>query len=323
MRKVLLLVLFSMIWTTGFSQNLSFKFGTPFKRASLDVRWNGATNTLPAQASIYHLLPRRFSPIVIAYVMAPGSFTEKDLVHSNANEMLFKKPDNLTTLWISFRLGAIEYASAIPYGPTNLARDVPEMNQLPQLTTNFLETIGISMADLEKRPDGSPNIGFSEPFTEYFVNHTFITNIAYRAVNFGRAVDGARFIGNGAGGNCEVQFGEHGKVSRIWLSWRNLEREKAYPVATPATLIKWIRAGKAVQNMIPMNVGSIDWKTVRSVTVHEAKLCYYAGDPFTPTDWLMPFAALWTTVDTDNGKIDVEIDCPVIDQSQAAQGKSK
>ena len=85
-------------------------------------------------------------------------------------------------------------------------------------------------------------------------------------------------------------------------------------MAKPATLIKWIREGKAVHGMVRMDGEPINWKTAKSLTINQAELCYYAGDPFSPSDWLMPFAALWTSVDTGHGSVDVEIDCPVIDE---------
>ena len=82
-------------------------------------------------------------------------------------------------------------------------------------------------------------------------------------------------------------------------------------------MVKSIREGKAIQGMIPDNVGGIDWGTVKSVTIKEAKPLYYAGeDRFSPSDWLRPYAALWTTVDTGHGNIDVEIDCPIIDETK-------
>jgi hypothetical protein len=314
MKKIILLVLLQATWTTGFAQNLSFKFGIAFKRPDLDVRWNVPTNLLPSNVWVYHLLPRKFSPTVLSNLMALGPFTGKEVIRSNANEILFKKTDNLTTLWVSWRLGAIEYEPANPFGPTNLARDVPEEAQVPQLTTNFLKEIGIDVSEIEKKADGAPDFHVWSPLTMYPVNRVVITNIGFRAVNFRRSVDGATFVGNGAGGNCEIQFGEHGKPSKIRLSWRNLERQNAFPVAKPATLIKWIREGKAVQGMVRMDGEPINCKTAKSLTINQAELCYYAGDPFSPSDWLMPFAALWTSVDTGHGSVDVEIDCPVIDE---------
>jgi len=61
-----------------------------------------------------------------------------------------------------------------------------------------------------------------------------------------------------------------------------------------------------------VNVEPVNWKTVKSLTIKSTRLCSYAGGPFDPSNWLMPFVALWTTVDREHRTIDVEIDCPII-----------
>jgi hypothetical protein len=65
-----------------------------------------------------------------------------------------------------------------------------------------------------------------------------------------------------------------------------------------------------------MDAEPIDWKTVKGITITSVKLCYYGGNTDNPSDWLMPFVALWATVDSGHGTIDVEIDCPIIDESR-------
>jgi hypothetical protein len=311
-KAVFLLIL--LICVTGLSQTLSLKFGTPFRRTDLDVRWKAPSNSLPKEVWVYRLLPRQFPPVAMSNLTALGPFTRDDLVYSNASEMLFKKQsDELTSLLISSRLGAIRLQKRNPYGPTNLATHIPKATELPMLTSNFLAEIGIDVSEVERRADGQPDFHIWEPSTEYFVNHAFITNTEFRAVNFRRSVDGATWVGNGSGGNCEIHFGEYGKPSGIKLSWRNLEHSKRYPVAPPATIVKWIQSGRAVQGMTRMDAEPIDWKTVRSLDVTKAELSYYAGDPFSPSDWLMPFVALWTSVDTGHSTVEVEIHCPVIE----------
>jgi hypothetical protein len=317
MKPVLLLFLLGAGCATGFAQTLSFKFGTPFKRADLDVRWHAPSNSLPKEAMVYRLRPRQFSASTISNLMALGPFTQSDLVYSNANEMLFKKKsDELTSLLVSTRHGAIRLQKSNPYGPTNLATHIPPPSELPALTSSFLREVGIDIADVEKRPDGKPDFHYWEPSTEYFINHQFLTNTEFRAVSFRRCVDGASWVGNGSGGNCEINFGAYGKPSGIRLSWRPLESYKRYPTADPTAIIKWIRNGRAVQGVTRMDAEIINWKTVKSLTVTKADLCYYAGDPFNPSDWLIPFVALWTTVDTGHSTMDVEIDCPIVDKAQ-------
>lgn len=316
MHKGILVLLAELICATGLSQQLSFKFGTPFRRTDLNVRWNVTSNNLPPQVWVYHLLPHPFPSALVSNLVALGGFTSKQMVRSNAHEITFQGPGS-SCLGISSHLGAIEYRPKLPrYNATNLANRVPKTGELPALATNFLKELGINVGDIEKRADGSPEFHFGEPFTVYALNRTFVTNVAYRSVGFRRAVDGAPIVGTGVGGDGHIEFGEYGKPSKIILSWRNLERHKVYQTASPHTLIEWIKQGKAVQGRVRMDAPPIDWKTVKNVTITAAKLCYYGGGPFDPSDWLMPFAALWTTVDTGHGTIEVELDCPVIDEDK-------
>ena len=308
-----------MVWMVGFSQSLSLnKLGDPFQRTNLEVRWDAPTNVLPRTVWIYHLLPRTFPSEAIANLVAIGGFTEKDITKSNADEVVYKSAGKHPVEQLAVSHSGIEYLHTIKeaqFGPTNLAEGVPEMSQMPELTTNFLAKLGISLSDIEKTTNSAPNFHFWEPLTKYFVNHTFITNIEFRAVGFRRAIDGAAFLSSGTGGDGEIEFGEHGKIIKIDISWRNLDRFKSYPAATPETIAKWIREGKAVQGPVPDDSGGIDWPTVKNLTVKKAQLSYYAGDRFAPSDWLMPLVSLWTTVDTGHGNVDVEIDCPIVDES--------
>jgi len=313
-KKLTILLLLS-IWTAGFSQTLSFRFGTPFRRNDLDVRWNAPSNAIPARVWVYRVLPNTFSPKVVDYLVSLGPFTDADRKPAKANGMLFVKPALLPNLFISFDLGQIRYQTADrPFA--NLAVHVPPKTELPELASRFFQTVGIKPSDIVAKSDGTPDLHFSEPSTEHYVHDTVITNVEYRATDFRRAVDGAPWVGAETGGDGQVQFGDYGVPRRIWLSWRNLKRHKRFSTVPPKTLIEWIRGGKAVQNMLPPDAEPIDWNSIKRLTITGAKLCYYAGGPFQPSEWLMPFVALWATVDTGHGNIGVEIDCPIIDESK-------
>lgn len=307
MKKLLIIFLTQILWVAGFSQSLPLdKMGTPFRRADLDVRWNVSTNGLSPQVWGYRILIEKPSLKIIANLTQIGSFTDKDKVKEDANELLFKSSDNSRSLEIDSH-GRILFQTEHRYGPTNLAKDVPEMNQMLKLTKNFLPKLGINISDIVKNTNGAPNFNFWEPFTEYYVDHRFITNIEFRAVSFRRALNGFDFVGN----DGEIFFGEHGHVSKISLWWPKVKRDKLYSTAKPETIIKWLQNGEAVQGRIPWDSRGIYWPTVKSVTVKKAEICYLGTD-----NYAYPIAALWTTVDTGHGKIDVEIDCPIIDESK-------
>ena len=162
MKRLVLSALLFVFWTSAFSQHLSFKFGTPFQRTDLDVRWNVITNALPSHAWTYRLRPKGFSPTVISNLMTFGSFSAKDIIVSNADEIVFKRGNN-AALSISTRLGTIGFQSYRQRGVTNLAQGVPKLGDLGRLTTNFLNQLGIDISDIEKKENGMPDFHFSEP----------------------------------------------------------------------------------------------------------------------------------------------------------------
>lgn len=315
MRTIIFLLLIQSACAGNLPKNPRFtKWGTPVPaRSDLKVIWNAPTNALPARVWIYRLLPMKFPPRVISNVMNLCSFNEKEKIEQSTNGVTFVSADKSRRLDIFFPLGTIEYQAANHYSHTNLAEDVPTEDRMPALTTNALNQIGIGISDIERASNGTPNFHFFHPLTMYYVNHSFVTNIEFRGVRFKRSVDGGSFVGLGAGGDGEIDFGEHSKIVKIDVSWQNLERYKAYGTIPPELMIKLIRRGMAVHGPVRIDLPEIDWASVKSVSIEKAKLCYYAGDP--PTDWLYPFAALWVSVDTGHGHVEMEIDCPIIGEN--------
>jgi hypothetical protein len=308
MRQNLWIIYLLVSCAAGFCESLPLtRMGTPFQCPNLEVGWNAPTNALPSDVWIYRRTPMKLSQEAIANLMTACAFTDKDKVEDSANGLVFKTAGNARHLSISFNDGRIEYESETHYGPTNLTKGVPEMSRMPELTTNFLKSIGFNLSEIEKNDTGEPNFNFSEPLTLYYLNQTAVTNIEWRAVRFRRTLDGAAFVGS----NCEIDFGENGKASKISFLWQGVERFKSCKVADTAKIISWIQNGKAVQGRIPWDSGSINWNTVKSMKVQKVKLCYQ------PTEnYVYPLLALMTTLDTGSGSIDVEIDCPIIDEAQ-------
>jgi hypothetical protein len=328
MKKIAVVILFQAVYWTGFSENPLWKNADETlipAHADVDVRWETAnvfvssnvpTNKWPSEMWIYQLAPRKFSPKVVSNLMFMCSFTKKDKVQQDTNGMTFKSSDGLRSLFISFSSGSISYNIPEPhFSPVNLAEGVPKNGEMPKLTKGFLQKMEIKLSEIQKNTNDTPRFNFWEPLTVYYPRGypkrgVSITNIAFRAVNFRRSVNGAEVIGNA--GYCELQFGEHGKISKIDFSWPDLKRYKSAPTLKPDAITRLLREGKARQGATFDNVGYIDWPSVKSVTIKQAWPCYFAGD----SNFLYPFLALWTTVDTGHGNVDVGIDCPIIDESK-------
>ena len=317
MQKSILLVFATMICGAVFAENVRFnQFGTHIPaRPDLEVRWNPPTDSLPSQIWVYHLLPRKPSAEMISYLKSLCSFTEDDRIDSSANGMMFRTPDNSRHLWIS-SAGDVYYESLIHYGLTNLIEAVPDEGQALKRVKQILPKFGISLSDIDRKDDSNePWFICFDSERLYFVKPQTITNTEFRTVRFHRAVDGISFIGLGRGGNCQIDFGDHGKITKIDMSWRNAARVKSYATLSPAEMIYSLRQGRAVQGYLSMNSRGIDWKSAKSVTVNHVWARYYAGDIDHPSDILEPFAVLDSSVETGHGPEKVEIDCPIIEET--------
>ena len=320
MKKVLLFISLQAICFVAFCQNPRWsEFGTRIPAVTnLDVRWNTPTNfgigsNVPTNAwhssmGIYKVTARHFSAERISNLMEMFSFTDRDKAEQTSDEIAFKQNQRLLT--ISFSAGSIEYEMPERrYGPTNLAKNVPGFEQLPGLVTNFLKNVSISLTEIMTGTNGAPAFNFSEPYAWFYVGDETITNVPFRAVVLSRAVEGAQVIGTS--GHCRLEFGEQAAIIKIRLSWPSLELVKSVQTLTPSAVMKMFRQGKAMQGFLPSGFADIDWFKVKSVTINQAWPCYFSGTKST----MYPFLALWANVETDHGSADIEIDCPIIEES--------
>jgi hypothetical protein len=184
------------------------------------------------------------------------------------------------------------------------------MSALPRLATDFLQKIGIRPGEITGYFEGETTFNLSEPLETYFVNHTFITNTEFRAVSFRRCVDGMPVVGGNGG---SIEFGEHGQPRAISISWQSLKRYKSFPALGMDAMMELVKSGKAFPGPLPDNAEQIDWATVKTVTIKKAWPSYFSGD----SDRLYPYMAFWTSVDTGHGNVEIEIDCPIIDEAKA------
>jgi len=234
-----------------------------------------------------------------------------------ANGVSFQASDGSRKLSISFPSGLIHYATAEPhYGPTNLAEGVPPMIEMPKLAADFLRKTGINLTEITNPFDSGRDIqsaskfNFSEPLRIYYVGNFNITNVEYRTASFWRCVDGIPVI---AGDGGQISYGAHGKIRSFTITWRKLERFQRLPLITPETAIRYVRGGKAVCGL---SLGDIDWSAVSNVTVKRASAYYYSGH----TDLLYPFLGLITKTEPSFGNVQLEIDCPIIDETKVSDG---
>jgi hypothetical protein len=313
-----LLILFGLVETACFAGSSQNPRWTDVEkripaRADLNVHWDAPREAIPSQVCVYRLIPDRLPPKIISNLAKLCSFTEQDKTAETANGVSFQAADGSRKLSISYPSGSIHYETAEPhYGPTNLAEGVPPMSQMPKLAADFLRKTGINLSDISNPFDSGRNIEsaskfhFSEPLRIYYVGNISITNVEYRTASFWRCVDRIPVI---AGDGGQISYGAHGKIRGFTITWRKLERYQRLPSVTPETAIRYLREGKAVCGL---SLNDVDWSAVGNVIIKKASPYYYAGH----TDLLYPFLGMITTTEPSFGNVQLEIDCPMIDETK-------
>ena len=309
MKKNLFIFMVVLCHTAGFAKNPPWMAGNEKIPAytNLDIRWPDAPK-FPREVWVYNLLPNTFSPEIISNAMALCSFTEKDKVAEDKNEVVFQNGNGARSLSISFASGEIQYETPEHrYGPTNLAIDVPDLKRLPLIATNLYYKLGINFSDLTGRFDTNRIQYLAPAMTLFYVGDDTITNIPYRTIMFERFVDGMPI----AHRNNRFNVGEHGAVSKIAITWPKLERVKSYRTVSPKDVIKFLRAGNAVRGPVPTNIEGIDWPSIKSLTIKKAVPSYQVDG-----SRLFPFLYLDAVVDLGGGTVEIGMGCPLIDETK-------
>jgi len=307
MKKIALVILIQIICATaGFSQ------GPPWKangeaispRPDLKINWSFPTK-FPHKVWVYELLPNDFSPKIISNVIALCNLTPKDQIQSDTNGVSFQKDND--SLSISFADGSIDYETQeIRYTSKNLAVGVPSTNELTGIAKKVLGKLHIPFSNITGG-HGTDRIGFSQPVSLFFINETTVTNIPYRTVYFRRTVDGMPINGR----FFRFNVGEHGRITKMSISWPNLKRVKSISTISPDDVVNCIRNGDAIRGPLPSNVPGIDWSTIKSITIKKATPSYQKEN-----DQLYPFLRLDVVVDTGSFKVEMGMDCPIFDENK-------
>ena len=310
MNKAIPVLLIQIIClTAGFAQSPPWKANGEkiLPRPDLDVRWENSSK-FPDRVWVYQLQPNNFSAEIISNLTALFSFNIKDLTVQRPDGMNFQSPDGARKLSISFPAANIHYE--IPesrYSPTNLAANVPTIEELPAIATNVLSRLHIRFSDITGW-QSTNSIDYSEPvMTLYYVGNLTITNIPYRSILFRRVVDGMPIVGEFYGFNV----GEQGQIIRLSITWPTLQRIKSYSAISQKEVVNLLRKGDAIRGPVPQDAGDIDWAGIKSLTIQKAVPSYQMSD-----HGLYPFLRLDALVDTGHGTVAIGMDCPIIDEAR-------
>ncbi len=269
--------------------------------ADIRIIWAVPTNVWPVDKIwTYKVVPQDFCDAVISNAMAIGSFTMKDKAHFSAEELaidknalFFKNKDESKWLTIVPAWGYIEYydqnadakmVSAVQGVPESVV-GVPDLPEATQIALKYARLLGIDVSLLARKPNTNnfdlhwivETRGWTNPRTK-----KLIKEINDFGVSFDRCIDGFPVSGFG---DFEVYFGNNAKVSRLTISWRNLQPyELRGNLISPEQVVKSIEDGQTRLPRLPEQF----MDGIKTVTITNAIPRYNRKPADEPMDFVIP-----------------------------------
>ncbi len=285
----------------------------------LAVIWAAPSNHWPATVWTYKVVPQEFAPEAISNLMALGVFTMADRTNTAGQTpfrderiLYFRNPTGTKYLGIFGSLGWIEYkdSEAVASMDDRSPATVPTEDACYQLALDWLPKLGIDRTQLA-------TAGNSEAFRNYKTvdrrgwfdkdRGTNMQEVILRGVSFIRRVDGIDFDGIGLQGGVSFKFGNDGRISKITLVWRNMERFREFSTLTADEMTAAIRSGKTKWQMPRPKPNGIKKITITGVM----PLCRGKnGDE--EQDVVEPYARIATLVDYGHTNVIANLECPIL-----------
>lgn len=313
--------IFAFLLAAGLAVSAIGRIFTNESPAGMKIIWAVPMDVWPPSYEIwtYKTIPQHFSDAVISNAMAIGSFTMKDRVKLppealaiDKNAMRFDNKDETKELVIAPKFGYIDYRNedADAGVETVIVNDkkvtvpahavgVPDLPEATRLGLKYARLLGIEASQFATKP-GSHDFdlhwivtrrGWTDQKTKKKIEETNDFG-----VSFTRCIDG---FSVSTFGDLEVYFGNNAKVSRITVSWRNLEPYKLNDnFVTPEQIVKSIADG---QTALP-RLSKWPLEQIKTLTITNATPRYSRGRKRKdePLDFVVP--ALQLDAIIDNGK---------------------
>ena len=282
-------------------------------RPTAEITW-GATNVLPRALVVYKRTPLTFSQTVISNAMSVGSFTLLNKLPSeDKTTMRFQdKRDKIEMtrfLEISATRGWVNYYDGRAEGKAS--KGVPTFEVAEKLAVDYLLRFGVNTNQIIARPWPRTQTTVTSFDKKGGRETDKSTNM--RGVFLFRQIDGIEVAGN----SFWIHFCQDAKPSMFELTWPNLEPVQHYGTATPAEIIRWLKAGRAV-NPNP------DAMTIQDKPLRITKIVprYLGKVGISQMETLHPYAQI--EVVADFGKTNQAIftlNCPIIDEGKPMLSK--
>jgi len=282
------------------------------------ISWSGVTNRLPATVWVYKVLPQTFTKETMARAMEVAGFTPLSMKTSKDKKtMQWEYRDDKDTLqrgleicpsrgFISLFNYQAEHKGSTP------SEGVPSFVRVDALALEYVKLFGGDSNQLSFHPryctDQKRSVYSKKNGPEMF------EDVTIRGCMYARQIDGISFVGKSTCGGLWIELGDHEKVKKLALLWRNFQPDKKYRVASFRQMAKFIHAGQATvpeQDFDPQGLAAAKKIVVNAIVLH------YSGVPGdTDQSVAFPFAELHTKVTLENSSsADCILYCPVLGEA--------
>ena len=293
-------------------EELGRQFSPP---ANVVIEWK-ATNVLPAQVTVYGVVGREFSSVVMSNMLALGAWKidqrtrvpgrkrvpqDKDIVH-------FGREDEPKQLSVYPPAGLIQYRdSQACASPSGRAHAVPDETEALHLARAFLKRLEIDERDLVKDTNGQPRVVRAK--TTH--GRQGIQEVISRSISFTRESDGIPFTGYNFGG-VGIAFGNEGKIASLEVVWPNLKATERLATVSPPELMSYVEHGRSASRW---GAGSDELmrgiSKLQRITVNEVKFYYLGNSLDDMRTTIFPFATLEITAHLPNTNYVVWLNAPM------------
>lgn len=285
------------------------RVGAPFRMDRDRVQWRASLDDLPATSAVYRVVEGELPGSVLTNLMGLTSFTSKNVSLFGEEEILFESEDEERWLYIMPREGGIDYrdhlAVVLPGRPVE---GVPSEEEALRRGLEIVRQLGVERSELATKPGGDEvQVRFSYSKRSSSQDPTAVV-IPRRIVTFYRAYEGIPTLGFG-GGLIRIEFGNHGKLSKLHMTWRPLEKAGDFPVADQAQFVRWIDEGECVCPYYGMELPDADRLEIESA---EPAYLERAYDDDRAKNYVRPVARLSGTLRSGEHETPVEIYCPLV-----------
>lgn len=286
--------------------------------SEVEIVWTAPSNQWPAKVWVYDVTPQNFAPHTLSNLTALGSFTAADRTNvsgsrrPNDRAIFFRNASATKHLGIFSSLGWIDYEDldAIVSMEDSSPARVPSEEACFQLALSWLPKLGIDRSELATMGDSQELRVYRVVRRRGWLDKTTGANtneVILRGVSFIRRVDGIDFDGIGYRGGLAMNFGNDGKIAKLEMVWRNLERSRSHATLTASEMTDAIRAGKAKwQPPVP------DQDGIKKVTVTGVMPLYRGKNGNEEQKVVEPYARLATLVDYGFTNVVANLECPIL-----------